>query len=98
MTTSLVGFFLDRSSADDAMAQLEAAGYSGRPQEGERFDSKWQQGRIAVVISAPNGEVTPSQAAEVHALLLRAGALDVQDGDAETVTDPMKQGTPDPDG
>jgi hypothetical protein len=88
MAVSLVGFFLDQPSANDAIARLKDAGYSGHPQEGERFDSKWQQGRIAVVVDTPDEEAAPAEAAEVRALLLRAGALDVQDGGAEAQPTP----------
>jgi hypothetical protein len=84
MATALVGFFLDQSTANDAIIQLKDAGYSGRPQEGERYDSKWQQGRIAVLVEGPDDEAAPAGEAEVRALLLGAGALDVQDVDAET--------------
>ena len=94
MTTSLVGFFLDRPSADDAMVRLEAAGYNGYLQDGERFDSKWQQGRIAVVGTAPGGELSTAQVSELRTLLLGAGALEVQDGDVGPAKAPMKQGMP----
>ena len=73
MATSLVGFFLDRRSANDAIARLQTAGYSGHFEDGEQFDSKMQQGRSAVVVTAPGQE------AEVRAVLLLAGAVDVQD-------------------
>jgi hypothetical protein len=78
MTTSLVGFFLDKPLANAAIVQLEVAGYTGHLQEGVRYDSKWQEGRIAVVVAAPDHEE-----ASVRALLLRSGALDVQ-GDASS--------------
>jgi hypothetical protein len=80
MATSLVGFFLDSPSANDAIAQLQTAGYDGSAQDGEQFDSKWQEGRIAVVVGIPGEKTDPGQEAEIRALLLRAGALDIQEG------------------
>jgi hypothetical protein len=82
MATTLVGFFLDSPSADEAIAQLQTAGYDGGAQEGEQFDSRWQEGRIAVVVGIPGEETDPGQEAEIRALLLHAGALDIQEGAA----------------
>lgn len=79
MATSLVGFFLESPSATDAIAQLQTAGYGGSLQGGERFDSKWQEGRIAVVVSTRDGAIDPGQEAGIRALLLGAGALDIQE-------------------
>jgi hypothetical protein len=97
MATSLVGFFLDTPSAGDALTQLQAAGYQGGTGDGEQFDSKMQQGRIAVVVPTPDPETNPGQAAEVRALLLRAGALDIQEAarsDGTAPTGVIKQDTP----